>query len=251
MIRLSNTEALNFRNNANSGDVNGLSKNSSDVVAVGGSAGISTTGPVAASGNISTTGNLSVTGTSTFTGTPTFNGTPNISITNGTITTANNTITLTTSGNSFTIGSTVFTPVIGQYNGTATAGQGVSWIPAITTQKNETAADTSVLSYTPAAAAGTYRVSFVMSLSAANTATLGWTMTWKDSNGNAQSPTNLSLLQEGTAAPALTFTTSSAGNYYATAVIDVDNSQTAIVVKTTFSGTSFAGKVTATIERLI
>jgi hypothetical protein len=136
------------------------------------------------------------------------------------------------------------------YNGTATAGNGLSAILGATSQKAETAADTNVLTFTPPAAAGMYRVDFTLSLSAANTATLGWTATWKDSNGNAQTPTNLALTQVGTAAPALTFTTSAAGNYHGELILDVDNSATAVVVKLTFSGTSFAGKASATIERI-
>jgi hypothetical protein len=124
-------------------------------------------------------------------------------------------------------------------------------VDAATSQKTETAADTNVLTFTPPALAGTYRINFALSLSAANAATLGWTVTWTDSNGNAQTPTNLALSQSGTAAPALTFTTSSAGNYYGTAVVDVNSAAVAIVVKLTFSGTSFAGKASATIERLI
>jgi hypothetical protein len=142
------------------------------------------------------------------------------------------------------------TGLITRYVDWPTAGKGVPPIYAVTSQKSETAADTSVLTLTPPAEVGTYRVNFVMSLSAATSATIGWTMTWKDSNGTAQSPTNLSLIQSGTAAPALTFTTSAAGNYHGTAIIDVDSSATAIVVKTTFSGTSFAGKASATIERI-
>jgi hypothetical protein len=122
---------------------------------------------------------------------------------------------------------------------------------AATSQKSETAADTNVLTFTPPASAGSYRLRFVMSVSAANAATLGWTATWKDSNGNAQAPTNLALFQTGVAAPALTFTTSAAGNYHGYADIDIDNSATNIVTKLTFAGTSFAAKVSATIERLI
>jgi hypothetical protein len=136
-------------------------------------------------------------------------------------------------------------------NGLTTAGQTVPVILGATSQKAESAADANVLTVTPAASAGSYRLRFVLSVSAANAATLGWTATWKDSNGTAQSPTNLSLLQEGTAAPALTFTTSVAGNYYAEALIDIDNSATNIVIKLTFAGTSFTAKASATLERII
>jgi hypothetical protein len=129
-------------------------------------------------------------------------------------------------------------------NGETTAGVGS------TSQKSETGADANVLTVTPAAAAGSYRLRVVISVSAANAATIGWTATWTDSNGNAQTPTNLALKQSGVAAPALTFTTSAAGNYNASEDIDINNAGTNIVIKTTFSGTSVAYKITATIERV-
>jgi hypothetical protein len=55
-LRGCNTDAINFRNNANAADVNGISKNSSDVVLLGGSAGVS-------AANYQTTANCSATGT--------------------------------------------------------------------------------------------------------------------------------------------------------------------------------------------
>jgi hypothetical protein len=50
-----------------------------------------------------------------------------------------------------------------------------------------------------------------------------------------------------------TFTIQPAANavYTWEEVIDVDNSATAIVVKTTFSGTSIAYKISATVEQMI
>jgi hypothetical protein len=136
------------------------------------------------------------------------------------------------------------------YGNQITTGKALSAILGATSQKSETGADSSVLSFTPLAFAGTYRVRLTMAVSAQNTATLGWTATWKDSNGQAQAPTNLSLFTSGTAAPALTVTAATNGMYYADLTIDVDNSATAIVVKTTFSGTSIGYKVSATIEQL-
>ena len=97
--------------------------------------------------------------------------------------------------------------------GSSSLGMLVRSQPGATSQKTEPAADTNVPTFTPQAAAGTYRLRFVISVSAASAATLGWTATWTDSNGNAQTPTNLSLVQSGTAAPPFTFTTSAAGNY--------------------------------------
>jgi hypothetical protein len=117
-------------------------------------------------------------------------------------------------------------------------------------QVTETGAAT-VLTCTPPGIAGSYRLRVVISVSAANAATIGWTATWTDSKGNAQTPASLSLFQSGTAAPALTFTTSAAGDYYGDAQIDVDSSGANIVLKITFSGTSFTAKVSASVERII
>jgi hypothetical protein len=139
--------------------------------------------------------------------------------------------------------------LITKVNGETLAGTGVSYIRGVTSQKAESAADASVLSVTPAAAVGTYCATFTMSVSAATAAVLGWTMTYTDSNGNAQTPTNLTLYQAGTAVPALTFTAAGAGNYYGTNCYDVNTAGTAMVVKLTFTGTSFAAKVSAVIER--
>lgn len=135
------------------------------------------------------------------------------------------------------------------YNSQLTAGVGLTTIVGSTSQKSETSAD-NVLSITPLAVAASYRLRFVLSVSSATSAVIGWTATWKDSNSNAQSPTNMSLIQLGTAAPALTFTTSVAGNYYAEAYIDADNSATAIVIKLTLASGTLAAKASATIERL-
>jgi len=140
--------------------------------------------------------------------------------------------------------------LITRYGTIATAGIGLVPVYGSTSQKSETGADTNVLTYTPPAVAGTYRIRVAISVSAANTATLGFTATWKDSNGHAQAPTNLALTKGGTAAPALTFSAAANDVYYADFQIEVDNSATAIVIKTTFSGTSIAYKISATIEQL-
>lgn len=118
-----------------------------------------------------------------------------------------------------------------------------------TPQRAETGADTNLLTFTPPAVQGDYWACVQMAVSAANTATLGWTITYKDSNGTAQAPTNLALSQIGVAAPALTFAAVAGanGNYSGCWNFSIDNSATAIVVKTTFSGTSIAYKATASI----
>jgi hypothetical protein len=122
--------------------------------------------------------------------------------------------------------------------------------PACIASKNiEDASDNNVLTC-PIAVAGKYRVRFVMSVSAASAATLGWTMTWRDNKGVAQTPANLAMTQSGMTTPALTFTTSTAGNFYGYADIDV-NKGTNVVIKFTFSGGSISAKALATIERII
>lgn len=119
-----------------------------------------------------------------------------------------------------------------------------------TVQKNETTtADTNVLTCVPASVAGTYRISIAISVSAATSGVIAWTATYTDSNGNAQTPTNLSLFQNGAAAPALTFTTSAAGNYSAVQMIDVNNAGTNIVIKWTGGGTTTA-KMSAMVEKV-
>jgi hypothetical protein len=145
-------------------------------------------------------------------------------------------------------------PSAGLIENGVSAGSGGMGFPieqGITSQKPETgAADANVLTVTPAASVGNFRVCFTASVSSATAGVIGWTLSWTDSNGNAQSNIAESLFQQGTAAPALTFTTSAASNYQSCSEIDVNNAAAAIVVKWVGGGTT-AAKVSATIERLI
>jgi len=127
-------------------------------------------------------------------------------------------------------------------------------VVAATLQKSETGADASLLSYTPPSVAGMYRVHFAHSVKTATAAVIGWTVTYTDAEGNAQAPTNLDISESGAAATAKTITTSAAANaqdFYGDTVITTDNSGTAIVVKTTSSGTLTASLASAFIERII
>jgi hypothetical protein len=67
-IRLASVDVLNFRNNANTGNIAGISKTAGDIVAVGDSLGISTSGPISAGGSVSTNNNTLNTGTATISG---------------------------------------------------------------------------------------------------------------------------------------------------------------------------------------
>src|SRR6185312_7705168 len=109
--------------------------------------------------------------------------------------------------------------LITRYGTIATAGIGLVPVYASTKQKSETGADTNVLTYTPPAVAGTYLV-------------------------------NIAITKVGTAAPALTFSAAANDAYECDCPIEIDNSATNIVVKTTFSGTSIAYKISAAILQL-
>lgn len=135
-------------------------------------------------------------------------------------------------------------------DGVSLSGMGFPLIQCAALQQSVITA-TSVLSCTPASAAGSYHITFIWSIKTIGLGPgIGWTATWKDSNSNAQSPSNLSLYQAGTAAPALTFSAANGTNYYGDAWIDVDNSQTAIVIKTTLSGSLTTALASATVQRV-
>src|SRR5581483_8715919 len=135
-------------------------------------------------------------------------------------------------------------------NNLSTAGEGAPIILGLTSQKAETgSADANVLTVTPAAAVGNYRVCTAISVASATSGVISWTLSWTDSNGNAQSNIAQQIFQMGTAAPNTTFTTSAAGNYYGCAMIDVNNGAANIVVKWVGGGTTSA-KMTASVERL-
>jgi hypothetical protein len=138
-----------------------------------------------------------------------------------------------------------------QSNNVTLAGQGYPLIVGVTSQKSETGtADASVLAVTPASAVGTYQACVSISVSSGTSGVIGWTLSWTDSNGNAQSSVAQSLFQGGTAAPALTFTTSAAGNYSSCTSFDVNSAGAAITVKWVGGGTT-AAKMTAYVTRII
>lgn len=121
---------------------------------------------------------------------------------------------------------------------------------AKTSQKNETTTpDNLVVNIVPSSIASTYRACVVISVSAATSGVISWTLSWTDSNGATQSNIAQDLFQQGAAAPNTTFTTSAAGNYNGCTVFDVNNSGTGITVKWVGGGTTTA-KMSATIERI-
>ncbi len=278
VLRLAKTDTVDFRNNANSGDITALSLNGDDSVQVGDVAGIkaqaiTTTGAFSAASIVSTGGSFSSPATVNLSSANGATG-GSVNVTAGDGSAGNGGLVTITGGNSATSavgGAVVLVPgtgvsgqaacvlngtvtvsnTIASYNGSPTAGNGAAVVMASTSQRTENAADTNLLTLTPPALAGSYRMSIVISVSAQNTATLGWTATWKDANGVAQSPTNLSMFGLGVAAPALTFVVGTGGSYFGSAYFDIDNSSTPIIMKLTFTGTSFTAKVSANIERIV
>lgn len=179
-----------------------------------------------------------------------------IAVTNTGTTSINTALVLTASGAAsnnlalnITAGQIYTASTVGLYNNVATAGMGVPPIYASVTQKAESAADTNVVTLTPPAATGTYRLSFVLDVSAATAATLGWTATWRDAGGNAQAPANLAIQSNG-GLEALTVAGAAGGSYSGSTIVQINNAATPIVIKLTFAGTSFTGLASATIERL-
>ncbi|MCI4357388.1 MAG: hypothetical protein L3K18_09705 [Thermoplasmata archaeon] len=135
----------------------------------------------------------------------------------------------------------------------APAGYGGEVLLGVTLQRAETGADNNLLTVIPPAVAGTYRLTFSHNVKTATAAVIGWTATWTDAEGNAQAPTNLDVSEAGSAATAKTITTSAAAghqDYYGQAVINIDNSATPIIIKTTTGGALTASKASATIEIL-
>src|SRR6185437_14168971 len=136
---------------------------------------------------------------------------------------------------------------ITRYANISTAGQGLSTIYGSTLQKSETGADTNVLTYTPPSVAGRYRVTVSISVTAA---TLGWTLAWTDSNSHAQTPANLPIFTQNSTTVGLTTSVSANVTYSGSWEFDIDNSGANIIVKTTFTGTYVAYKISAIIEQL-
>jgi hypothetical protein len=90
----------------------------------------------------------------------------------------------------------------------------------------------------------------VISISEAVDASVGWTMSWTDSNGNKQTPTNLHLFQVGVAEPALTFTAVQGNVFDSYFTFDTDDSGSPITVQLTTSGEVLISKVTTRISSL-
>ena len=134
---------------------------------------------------------------------------------------------------------------VGYYNGQSTAGSGLVANYAETKQKSETGADVNVLTFTPVAFTGIYRVNVTIDCSiwAAN---MSCTLTYKDSNGSAVSR---ALYFTDLTTEANLTVIAATGNYGVAFPFDIDNSATNIVIAVTGAvGNTY--KISAVIEQL-
>jgi hypothetical protein len=137
------------------------------------------------------------------------------------------------------------------YNAISTAGNGLPGIYAVTSQKAETTtADANVMTYTPPAASGLYRLILQADVTTATAGVVSFTISYHDSEGATVTSALVSIFQLGAAAPALAFTTSSASRYWAQPVIAIDASASNIVVGWVGGGV-ISAKVSTSIEQLI
>jgi hypothetical protein len=138
------------------------------------------------------------------------------------------------------------------FNGLTLAGQGLPAIvsaPAVGADK--TSAQTNFVNYTPPAAAGVYKLTIMVNVTAWTTpASFTIAVTYKDSKGNARTETlGMNLGSTGAQVQAIT----TVDRYYAQQVLlAIDNSATAITVSTTgtFTG-SPVYQIAAVLERVI
>jgi hypothetical protein len=136
------------------------------------------------------------------------------------------------------------------YNSIATAGLGVPGIYAATVSKAETGtADATLLDYPPPATAGVYRISVQADVKTATSGVISFSVTHDDSAGAEVAAAVMSIYQLGTAAPALSFTTSAVSHYYGSYICSIDNGGEHITVGWVGGGTQTTN-VTATLEQL-
>lgn len=263
-IRLASTDAINFRNNANTADIAGLVHNSDDTITVGGSAGASINGSTAITGNLTVSGNESVSGSLSAASVATTlvngGGIAGLSLTTSNVfpTTGNSSAIIIasgaaggTSGNSGninlnagtvvsgTVGTLVSNTKFSTYNGLATVKKGMASEVATVDLTAQTAAITTTTLYTPAGD-GQYRLSWSakVTTAAGTSSTLGaLTIVYTDPDGVAITLTAAAVIAAGTVA------TTSTGNTTGTVLLGIPqylNCKAATVVSYAFAYVSNA-----------
>lgn len=118
-------------------------------------------------------------------------------------------------------------------------------------QTGKTAAVTNAINYTPPAVAGRYLLSWTVTVTANTTDSFTAVGTWKNATGGAVSQNLGGFDKNGTSLVAGAITnTIGTGVYYGYAVLDIDNSGTAITLSTAGTFTSVTYNLAATLERI-
>jgi hypothetical protein len=207
-LRLATADLINFRNNANSGDIPALQHNSDDTISVGGGAGVDTNGPLSVAGAVTATGAVNGATGSVI---------ANVRINTGSISTPSGNLSITATGGTLVLGTNV-----SSYNAYALAGNGLVSNIVATDLTAQTAAITATNLLTGSGsgpAAGQYRVSWnakitTAATTGAATSTLGpFALTYIDPDGVSQTITAAAMITAGTLA------TTSAGNTTTTVLL--------------------------------
>jgi hypothetical protein len=125
----------------------------------------------------------------------------------------------------------------------------VPYIRGTVLDKAETGTDNNVLTVTPAAAVGLYRVSIFILITSQTGANLNWGVSWTASDGLPKDGMGSGIMLIGSSSVLTNF--GNLGGYFATQVIDVDNSASPIVVKVSLTAGTITYKASAVIEQLI
>ena len=142
---------------------------------------------------------------------------------------------------------------ISKLNGLTTAGSnGVSAILGRTLQKSETGGDANLLTVTPPAVAGTYRVHVLLTVATITSApNITVTVDYTDSEGFHQVALIIEGWRVGTAAGFTAVALAAHGIYNWEADIDIDNSAHNILLAIVLnSGTSYTGHASASVEQV-
>lgn len=138
---------------------------------------------------------------------------------------------------------------IAEYNNVTTAGLGVPAIYSAPAQSATKTANFTVLTYTPPAAAGTYRVNgAITTTSSTNTGTVQFTLDYVDSQGTTHTADVIPVVNAA-GSVGTTGTAASKEFHSIPWVITINNSATAIVLKVVVTG-SVSYTVTGSVEQI-
>jgi hypothetical protein len=141
--------------------------------------------------------------------------------------------------------------VLSKYNNINTAGQGIAVIRAVSVQ-NQTNLAPTTLSYTPPAAAGTYRITSYLNASTATTLTFKNILGYTDAAGTAQ--TDIPVWERQNSATMLVAPTANTADRFIQVpyIFSIDNSATAITLgDNTGTYTTCVYRYTIVLEQLI